>query len=65
MKSLKEAALLPEWQDWHWQMRNRITDAETLSEWIPLSDERRAGIKAPRIPRTRFFFSAFLRKRNL
>lgn len=46
MKSLKEAALLPEWQDWHWQMRNRITDAETLSEWIPLSDERRAGIEA-------------------
>jgi lysine 2,3-aminomutase len=34
-----------EWQDWYWQLRNRIRDAETLSRMINLSeDERHAMI---------------------
>ena len=31
------------WQDWGWQMRQRIRDAEALAEWVePTQDERRA-----------------------
>ena len=35
----------PEWNDWKWQYRNRIGDAETLSEIIRLSDKDRDEIK--------------------
>lgn len=30
---------LSEWQDWQWQLRNRITDIDTLSQMIWLSQE--------------------------
>ena len=34
-----------EWNDWHWQLRNRIRDAQTLGRMIRLSeDERHAMI---------------------
>ncbi|MBR6322761.1 MAG: lysine 2,3-aminomutase, partial [Lachnospiraceae bacterium] len=46
MKSLKDMAERPEWQDWHWQMRIRIRDVEGLTEWIPVSESLRAGIEA-------------------
>jgi lysine 2,3-aminomutase len=38
------AAGIPEWNDWHWQLRNRITDAETLGRWLPLSDTDKSDI---------------------
>lgn len=28
-----------EWNDWHWQLRNRIEDVETLSKLVNLNDE--------------------------
>ncbi|MGF7185785.1 lysine 2,3-aminomutase [Desulfitispora alkaliphila] len=28
-----------DWKDWKWQMKNRITDAKTLSKFIKLSDQ--------------------------
>lgn len=28
-----------EWNDWHWQVRNRITDVETLAKVINLTDQ--------------------------
>jgi lysine 2,3-aminomutase len=34
-----------EWNDWRWQMRNRIQDAETLGEVINLSSFEIEGIK--------------------
>ena len=37
MESSSEKHLL--WNDWHWQMSNRVRDAASLSEWIPLSDK--------------------------
>jgi len=30
-----------EWQDWHWQLRNRICDVETLGRMIRLSEDER------------------------
>jgi lysine 2,3-aminomutase len=32
---------LKEWQDWHWQLRNRIRDVETLGRIIHLSEDER------------------------
>lgn len=32
------------WRDWRWQMRNRITDAETLAGVLPLTEEERAAV---------------------
>ena len=33
-----------EWNDWHWQLRNRISNIELLSRVISLSDEEKSGI---------------------
>src|SRR5690554_6237984 len=33
-----------DWNDWHWQIRNRITDSETLSKFITLSDKQKQDI---------------------
>ena len=33
-----------EWQDWHWQVENRISDEEKLSKIINLSDEEKNEI---------------------
>ncbi|MBS3825411.1 lysine 2,3-aminomutase [Candidatus Bipolaricaulota bacterium] len=33
-----------EWNDWHWQLRNRITDVEELSEVIDLTSEEEENI---------------------
>ena len=34
-----------EWNDWRWQWRNRIEDADVLAEVAGLSDEAREGVK--------------------
>ncbi|MFA7550657.1 MAG: lysine 2,3-aminomutase, partial [Sedimentibacter sp.] len=33
-----------EWNDWHWQISNRILDAETLNQFIHLTDKQKADI---------------------
>ncbi len=33
-----------DWDDWHWQMRNRITDVDTLSAIFPIPEDRKAEI---------------------
>ncbi len=33
-----------EWNDWRWQLRNRLTTAEDLARFVELTDEERAGI---------------------
>ena len=35
---------VPEWNDWHWQIRHRIMDAETLSQWLPVSEQDKHDI---------------------
>lgn len=34
-----------EWNDWHWQLKNRITDVETLKQVINLTPEEEEGIR--------------------
>ncbi|MBQ6550416.1 MAG: KamA family radical SAM protein [Lachnospiraceae bacterium] len=47
MTKTEEWALkYPEWNDWHWQMRNRVRNAEELSKWIPVSPEEKKEIDA-------------------
>jgi lysine 2,3-aminomutase len=33
-----------DWNDWHWQIKNRITDSETLSKFIKLSAKQKQDI---------------------
>lgn len=35
---------LEDWQDWRWQLRNRITDADTLAALLPLTAQQREEI---------------------
>lgn len=34
-----------DWNDWHWQLKNRITDVETLKKVVNLTDEEEDGIR--------------------
>ena len=34
-----------QWNNWHWQVGNRISDLETLKKYIPLSAEEEEGVK--------------------
>ena len=34
-----------EWNDWHWQWKNRIEDVDTLSKVIDLTPEAKEGIE--------------------
>jgi len=34
-----------QWNDWHWQWKNRIEDVETLAKVVKLSDEAAAGVR--------------------
>lgn len=34
----------PEWNDWHWQYKNRIRDVETLSRVCDMSTEEKRGV---------------------
>jgi len=46
-EKLKEifGATEEQWNDWHWQVANRITDVDTLSKVINLSEEEKAAIE--------------------
>lgn len=34
-----------QWQNWHWQLKNRITDVETLKQVVNLTPEEEDGIR--------------------
>ncbi len=36
---------IEDWNDWHWQLKNRITTVEELKVYIPLSEEEEYGIQ--------------------
>lgn len=38
------AARYPEWNNWIWQVRHRITNVDTLSKWFPLSEQEKNEI---------------------
>ena len=35
------------WNDWRWQLSNRVNDLEEIEEVLNLTDEERAGLSAP------------------
>ena len=45
-KTEQWAAENPGWNDWHWQLRNRVRNAEELKKWIPVSDREQKEIEA-------------------
>jgi len=36
---------LEDWEDWHWQIKNRVTTEEQLSQIVDLTPQEREGIK--------------------
>ena len=40
LKNIKDTATTEEWNDWHWQLRNRITTFEDLEQYIKLQNPR-------------------------
>ena len=36
-----------QWDDWRWQLSNRVNDLETFARILELTDEERAGLGAP------------------
>ncbi|PKN79481.1 MAG: lysine 2,3-aminomutase [Candidatus Cloacimonetes bacterium HGW-Cloacimonetes-1] len=42
LKNIKDTATEVEWNDWHWQLRHRITTFEDLEQYIKLSPEEAA-----------------------
>ncbi|MBW6514898.1 MAG: lysine 2,3-aminomutase [Candidatus Syntrophosphaera sp.] len=43
---IRNIATAKEWNDWHWQIRNRITDFKTLRKYIQLQPEEEAVAKS-------------------
>ncbi len=35
-----------EWNDWHWQLRNRITDLRTLERFLQVSEDERLALQS-------------------
>ena len=54
MKDYREISLWrnvtpEEWNDWHWQLANRITDIEALGELITLTPEEKKALNDARL----------------
>jgi lysine 2,3-aminomutase len=46
LTKIRSIATASEWNDWHWQLRNRITDFKTLRKYIQLQPEEEAVAKS-------------------
>jgi len=46
LKNFAHEKLSPEWQDWKWQFRNRITSLDQLKEYICVSGEEEKAFQA-------------------
>ena len=46
LKKIRSIATAAEWNNWHWQLRNRITDFKTLKQYIQLLPEEEAVAKS-------------------
>ena len=49
-KKLKQDVTPEQWNDWKWQIKNRITDLNSLKEYIDLNDEESAILKEGKFP---------------
>jgi lysine 2,3-aminomutase len=46
LKTFDMEKLLPEWQDWKWQFRNRITNLEQLKQYVSVTEEEEKAFQA-------------------
>lgn len=46
IKDIRSIATAKEWSDWHWQLKNRLTDIPSLKKYIKLQPEEEAVSKA-------------------
>ncbi|HNT52949.1 MAG TPA: lysine 2,3-aminomutase, partial [Candidatus Syntrophosphaera sp.] len=46
LTNIRSIATDKEWNDWHWQLRTRITDLRTLAKYIKLQPEEEAVAKS-------------------
>ena len=46
LKTFDTEKLLPEWQDWKWQFRNRITNLEQLKQYVSVTEEEEKAFQA-------------------
>ena len=49
-----------QWNDWRWQLSNRVNDLEEIEQILELTDDERAGLSAPdkfRVDITPYFIS--------
>src|SRR6266404_711156 len=65
----REGGMAPElWNDWKWQLKNRVTSLAQLDEHVDLSDEERSGVLLSgdklALAVTRHFFNLIPRERN-
>ena len=51
-KELFPAATDEQWNDWHWQVKNRIETLDQLKKYISLTEEEQEGVRvAPYRPK--------------
>jgi len=50
INDIKKSVKLEEWNDWHWQLRNRITSVAELKKYMQLTPEEEAVIKSSNFP---------------
>ena len=43
--NIYEKVLKEDWNDWKWQVKNRIVDLEELKKYFPLSKDEEEGVK--------------------
>lgn len=44
-RSLVQAAHRPEWMDWRWQLRHRLSNLDDIGAWVDLEPEERAALE--------------------
>jgi lysine 2,3-aminomutase len=50
LKEFKKSVPAKDWNDWHWQLRNRITNLEDLEQYFELTDDERKVMYSLQFP---------------
>ncbi len=50
INEIKNSVPAKDWNDWHWQLKNRITSLEELKKYLTLTDEEEEVLKSNKFP---------------
>ncbi|MCK4956891.1 MAG: KamA family radical SAM protein, partial [Candidatus Cloacimonetes bacterium] len=50
INEIKDSVPAKDWNDWHWQLKNRITSLEELKKYLTLTDEEEEVLKSNKFP---------------